>query len=353
MLRVVSCLLLLFAMAAVPACGREGVVNNPPVAPAISVTTPAAKEKGVPLNRAIAVAFTKSMDPGSVSNAFVLSSDAGPVTGTMAVFGTVATFKPDALLTQNTLYTATISAVAKDTSGTPLATSFVWQFTTGTTQDTTPPSVTSPSPAAGAAGVSLDTAITATFSEPMDPASCNTSTFTVNSGGAPVTGTVTVTMGGSGSTAVSIATFKPAAPLAHNTTYTATVNTGAKDLAGNAMPINAVWNFSTGNAVVSTTPQNGAVSVSPTAPNITATFAKAMNPATINPQTFTLTFGVSPGVPVTGAVSLDSAGTTATFTPAGPLQANTVFTATITTGATDTTGTPLSSNFSWSFTTGF
>lgn len=344
-------LVLLVAMVAVAACGREGGGGTPIVAPAVSLTTPANNETGVPLNRAVAVAFTKAMDPNSVSNAFTLKNGTSTVAGTVAVFGTIATFTPAAPLAQNTTYTATITTGAKDTTGTPLATSFSWTFTTGTTTDATAPSVTSVSPAAGAAGVSLNTAITATFSKPMDPATITGTTFTVSSGGVQVAGTITVNLTRSGNATVSTATFTPTVPLTQNATCTATITTGTKDLAGNALPINASWSFSTGNAVVSTTPANGAANVSTTAPNITATFAKAMNPATINAQTFTLTFGAAPGVPVTGTVALDSTGKIATFTPVGPLNGITTFTATITTGATDTTGTPLASNFNWSFTT--
>jgi hypothetical protein len=43
-----------------------------------------------------------------------------------------------------------------------------------------------------------------------------------------------------------IATFTPAANLADNTSYTATVTTGAMDLAGNALATDNVWTFTTG-----------------------------------------------------------------------------------------------------------
>jgi hypothetical protein len=42
------------------------------------------------------------------------------------------------------------------------------------------------------------------------------------------------------------AIFSPLAPLIPGTTYTATITTGAKDLAGNALVINYVWSFTTG-----------------------------------------------------------------------------------------------------------
>jgi hypothetical protein len=72
-----------------------------------------------------------------------------------------------------------------------------------------------------------------------------------------------------------------------------------------------------------------------------------MNAATINTTTFTLT---GPGTtPVAGAVTY--AGSTATFTPSNSLVLNTLYTATITTGAQDVFGDALAAKFVWSFTT--
>jgi hypothetical protein len=42
-----------------------------------------------------------------------------------------------------------------------------------------------------------------------------------------------------------VATFTPPSSLATNTVYTATVTTGVKDAAGNAMAANKVWAFTT------------------------------------------------------------------------------------------------------------
>jgi hypothetical protein len=101
-----------------------------------------------------------------------------------------------------------------------------------------------------------------------------------------------------------------------------------------------------GPAVIATVPVNGAMNV-PVAQVITATFNEAMNPATINISTFTVT---GPGGAVAGLVGYS--GTTATFTPMAPLAASTLYTATITTGAQNPAGTALAANFVWVFTTG-
>ena len=70
-----------------------------------------------------------------------------------------------------------------------------------------------------------------------------------------------------------------------------------------------------------------------------------MDPTTIKLSTFILSG-------VTGTVSYDSGSRTATFTPSTSLAYNTSYTVMITTGARDAIGNSLSSNYTWSFTTG-
>jgi hypothetical protein len=101
--------------------------------------------------------------------------------------------------------------------------------------DTTAPTVSSTSSANGATGVAVNTTIRAFFSEPMDASTVTATTFTVKAGSTLVPGTVSY----SGTTA----TFTPTDNLAYSTSYTATVTTGVKDLAGNALASNYVWSF--------------------------------------------------------------------------------------------------------------
>ena len=96
--------------------------------------------------------------------------------------------------------------------------------------------------------------------------------------------------------------------------------------------------------VISETPPSGAAGVCPTAV-ITATFSVAMQPATINATTFTVTPGVI------GTITHDTTNTIFTFTPSSALALSTQYTATITTGAIDVYGIALASDFVWTFTT--
>jgi len=80
---------------------------------------------------------------------------------------------------------------------------------------------------------------------------------------------------------------------------------------------------------------------------VTAVFSEPMNGATVDNATFTLKD--NGGTPVTGGVTYS--GVTATFTPAAQLSSSAIYSATITTGAEDTSGNGLVSDVSWSFTT--
>lgn len=99
--------------------------------------------------------------------------------------------------------------------------------------------------------------------------------------------------------------------------------------------------------VISTTPGAPALDVSINQ-RPTATFSKPMNGATLTDMTFTVTRGLQA---VAGFVTFDPQTNTATFTPTVPLEVNTMFTATITTGAKDLGGGALAMNHQWSFTT--
>jgi uncharacterized repeat protein (TIGR01451 family) len=114
--------------------------------------------------------------------------------------------------------------------------------------DNKPPTVAGTSPAAGAANVPVVTtpialnptryspAITATFSEALDPTTVTSSTFKV--GG--LTGAVYY------DEQTKTATFMPFSPLAPSASYTAQLTAGLKDRTGNALAPYS-WQFSSGS----------------------------------------------------------------------------------------------------------
>ncbi|HBG05800.1 MAG TPA: hypothetical protein DDY22_09660 [Geobacter sp.] len=193
----------------------------------------------------------------------------------------------------------------------------------------------------GTIGAAAASAITAGFSEDMDPLSINDATFTLkNSAGQPVTGTVSCSQ--------KVARFVPAAPLSSGA-YSATISTGALDMAGNPLTQNYSWSFSVDAApplVVASYPLPGATSFPVTSP-ITATFSEQINPLSIDSYSFLVR---SPNQSsVYGYLS--QSGNSWTFTPRSALQHGATYTVTITGSVKDTAGNSLPATYSWSFTT--
>ncbi len=126
----------------------------------------------------------------------------------------------------------------------------------GGTRDTVAPSVTSVSPGAAATGVATTTDVSVTFSEPMDTASSQAAFSLVRSSDA-------ARVAGAFSWDGTTMRFRPSAALAHGTSYTATVDRRATDLAGNPLPAESTSTFTTIRRVVATpaatTRQTGAV----------------------------------------------------------------------------------------------
>jgi len=314
--------------------------------PTINSTDPVDMAVGVALNQKISATFSKTMDPGSLTSAtFTLQQGATSVSGFISYSGITALFTPAANLTANTVYTATITTGVKDLAGNTLAADHVWNFTTGAAVVVTPPTVSLTDPANLAINVALNQKIAATFSKTMDASTMTNATVTLTQGATPVAGFVSY----SGTTVL----FAPTANLLPATVYTATITTGVRDLANNALAANHVWSFTTGAAVVVTPPTvsltdplNLAIGVALNQ-KVAATFSKTMDVSTITTATFLLKQGITP---VSGFISYS--GTTALFAPSVNLSSSTLYTATITTGAKDLAGNALTSDYSWSFTTG-
>jgi hypothetical protein len=209
----------------------------------VSAWSPLVFATGVALNTSVSVTFSEPMNNATLNTAsLTLQPQAGgaAVTGTVTVSGNTATFTPTASLAGNTLYRAMVSPAATDAAGNPLAENYNSLFTTGAAPDTTPPTVSSTSPANGGTGVAHNSSVSATFSEAMTNATLNTASFTLQratAGNPAVNGTVNV----SGNTA----TFTPIASLAANMQFIATITTAATDAAGNALAADYSWTFTT------------------------------------------------------------------------------------------------------------
>jgi hypothetical protein len=384
-----------FVVGALVACGggagKDEILgfDTPILPPTVTAVAPASNATGVPVNTAVSAAFSEPMSPITGTASFTITCAAPCVnpTGTVALDSTnrVATFTlaPGTALAAGTTYTTTITGARSLATGLPMTAPFIWRFTTGVLADTTRPQVSFTVPATSSpgptTGVATNSAISAVFTEDMRPDSVSGTTFTLTCSAPCVAPASTVSYVVGNRTAV----LAPATALAAGTTYTATITTGATDLAGNALAgnqgalpaaSNYIWSFTTAAApapgptpvpapvsaanitVESTSPAANATGVCTNA-TVNATFAVPsglrMDPNTVNSSNFTLT-GASP-VAAASVVLDATTGRIATFTPLAPLTAGVVYTATIRGGAIGVKdlaipANTMANNTSWTFT---
>ena len=344
--------------------GQDPILGSPGATtpPTVTATSPAAATPpvgGVAVGNTVTVSFSKPMAAASLDGAsFSLACPAGTPVAAVVSYdpgSQTATLTPAAALPPLTLCVATVTTAATDSDGLALTAPYVWRFTTAALPDTVRPTVEVTVPAAAALAVAINGTVTATFSEDMAPATLTGTSFTVRNTtlGTPVAGSVSYVA------AARTVTFTPTTPatLANDTLFTATLTTAATDLAGNALAGNTgalpaasnyVWSFTTAKlpdtlrpTVDITVPASGATAVA-TNSAISASFSEPMAPATLNGASVTLQ-NTTLGTAVSGTVSYLPASRTVTFTPTAPalLADNTVYTATITTAATDLAGNAL------------
>lgn len=239
-------------------------------APTIISTGAFDGEEGLPVNRASTATFSEPMDPTTLvspATSFTVCATASqvgpcvtPVVGVVTYLGNTATFNPDSDLSANTWYMSTITDKAEDLAGIALISGLKpnpWYWKTGAELDTVAPKIISTNPMKGVSDVPVDKKISATFDEPMNPATMITANFTVQKTGpplgTPILGTVAYDVENK------IVTFSPQSNLEPATNYTAMVTSDAKDLAGNALLVPALdglnqWTFTTAPASVPLVP---------------------------------------------------------------------------------------------------
>lgn len=315
---------------------RTGQVPDT-LAPRVSSTSPVSL---VALDSSISAMFSEAMDPTTITvQSFYLRQGATNVPGLVSYAGVTATFDPTSNLAYGTDYTAVVTVAARDLAGNAMNGNYQWTLRTLPEPDTTAPRVISTSPVVN---VALDSSVSATFSEAMNPSTITVSNFLVSQGTTAIAGLVTY--------AGTTATFDPTNNFEFDTTYTASITVGAKDLAGNPVAVNFEWIFHTGQA-----PDTGRPTVNRTSAlthvaldsDVTAVFSEAMDPLSITTATFTVREGTNQ---LSGLVTYNNGNVS--FNPDVDFADNTTYTATITVGARDLAGNGLLVDFVWTFSTG-
>ncbi|HCU92568.1 MAG TPA: hypothetical protein DHU96_07405 [Actinobacteria bacterium] len=373
--------------------------TQPPSHPAVTSSSPYAGSSSNPVSADPAATFSEAVVPSTVS--FMLTDPNGntvPGTTSFNSTDTVATFTPANPLAADTTYTVTISG-AQDTNGETMLAPYTYTFITSKAfdsggkcpcaiwPDAAPPGI---SDANDGSPVELGVKFTATqdgsisgirFYKVPDNTGTHTGSLWSSTGTLLATGTFT----NESSEGWEELDFSAPVPVTAGTTYVASYHTSAAHYAytSNGLasavtngPLTALASggvYAYGSAstfpsnsynatnywvdVVYTTPSgtyspvvssvtpNSGSSGNPVTVAPTATFSQAVVPSTAS---FTLTDPNGNTVP--GSVTFNGDGTVATFTPTNSLAADTTYTATVS-GAQNTFGTPMSSPYSWTFTT--
>lgn len=296
----------------------------------------------VALDSNFAVLFSEAMDAASIDSTTFSISDLSnnKINGVVAYSGDTATFTPNALLNPGTKYNATITAGVKDVAGNTMSTDYSWQFSTGAITNNLS-HVVSTYPANNASEVDIGSHITVRF----DRYAYKGVHFKI-SASCPLSGTTTFD-----DVTTHTATFSPFSTLLANSTCNVVVS-GMVDHLNGYIPSYS-WSFTTGSAPIPTPAPTPTFNVTGTSPASGSTNISVASKITVqlsgNLGTFSPTsISVSPAV--AGTILGSSGYKFLVFTPAASLASSTTYTVTVS-GVKDYAGTPLTANYTWSFTT--
>jgi len=384
----------------------EGLVQDPIGAPNVTATNPATGVT-VAAADAITATFDRDLDPSTVTDeTFTLSGPDGAVEATVSYDGTTqtVTLTPGAPIA-GAAYTATLTAGIEAIDGSPLAAPYTWTFTVGDGPyslfpSTAVPAATGCSVQDGRSGsgpwsYELGVKVEVTAEEPLtgirfykDAAETGTHIGSVwNAQGQLLAQTTFQNENASGWQEQDLSTPLVLEPdqvytvsVGFNAFFVATTSGLANQIAIGPLQsvadgANGVFGSSAGTfpqqtyslsnyfvdvvvagkpappqalTVTGKSPADGSDGAGSRAV-VSATFSAAIDPTSLTAQTFDLT--APDGTAVSADLSYDSKSSTASLTPAAPLQPGTAYTASIGTGIQGADGSSLSAEVTWSFTT--
>ena len=221
-----------------PVTWSFSIASSVSPAPTVIGETPADGATGVGGSIEVDAYFSRSMAASTLTaTSFTLTGPAGVVPATISYDGSqnLGRLVPNQALPGGASYTVNLDATILAQDGTPLAAPVSWSFTTASA-----PTVTAKTPADGTGYVDRTSAVTATFSRPMDPATVTSSTFTLTApGGSSVPASVSYDAGSQ------TATLQPSQQLGGSLVYTARLDSAIADPSANGLAAPVSWSFST------------------------------------------------------------------------------------------------------------
>lgn len=208
--------------------------------PQVIFNAPADGDSNVSLTGTMLVDFDQAMDTTTINASNITLTDAfgRNVEGTVVYTGSTAVFTPDAPLSPLTQYTLDVSGAVTSSGGVEMQDDYSISFTTAGFSNGPAPSVVFTNPAPWQSDASRYDAISAAFSQTLDPTSLDGTTVQLQApDGSLVPGSVSY-LG-------NVVSFTPAAPLAFDTHYTMVLSGAIKAADGTAMGADYSWGFTT------------------------------------------------------------------------------------------------------------
>jgi|GEM_PF-977248 len=335
-----------------PKSWRFLTVTGPDLTPPRIINfTPADNAVNIPRDQPLTIYFSEPVTPSSVTNSSFLVLVAGtPVEGeiTLGADGKTASFTSSYPFPYSSTVTIIITSEIQDLAGNTLASNTIWNFTIEKEPDLTPPSIDGVIPADNALNVAYNEAVTVYFSEPMASNTINSNNIIILNGSTPLSSLISL------SDDRKTATLRPTTDFPFEALITVFVTTGVKDSAGNSLPSNKIWTFTTGSAPDLTPPTVAEIFPTdnqtdiPTDAIISVALNEPISPSSLNDSTFLV---ASETVTLTGSISISPDGKTAYFTPSLGFPYDSRITVSLTTGINDLAGNHLSLPKTWSFNT--
>jgi len=232
------------------------ITPPPTVISTLPTTSPV--NLNVPVNQVISATFSEPMNALTITgttNFTLLDQTTSTLWGGQVEYapsGNALVFQPSVNLANGDTFLATITTGVESQANVAMASPYSWTFKTGA-GSFVQPGLVKTIPANLATSVPLNQAISATFTEAMNPLTINAATFLLYKGtslsGTPILATITY------DPVNFIATLKPTALLLANTAYIVTVTSGAMDIYGNPLLVNIgpppnPWTFNTGSTQI-------------------------------------------------------------------------------------------------------
>ncbi len=270
-------------------------------APVVLLTTPPSGSTGIGPDNPVVVTFSKSMNPGTLTNNVAIYNGSTLYTSGFNLSGdaTTVSFYSGAM-PYGTTFTVVVSPGVTDLAGNHLAAEFRSSFTTAPQPLVTRPSVTSIRPGNGATGVATNASITFFTTAPMKASTVNAASVHVSQNGVLLNGGIAIA---SDNQAI---TFTPASNFAPGSQVEMWFTSAATDASGNALyDYYAHFMVAPDLSTVPLTISNRTCSFcgAPVNSTIEVVFSKPVNPATITSGTFFVKDS-SNVTPINGVISL-------------------------------------------------